>query len=323
MKAFRAVRILFGFFALTVPLMPVQAVLLRLSPKFARTFPHWYHKQVCRLLGIRFKIDGEVAPDQPVLIVANHVSWLDIPVISAVAPVSFVAKKEVGGWPFVASLAKLQRTVFVDRQRRTAAAASANEIADRLASGDKLVLFAEGTSSDGNRVLPFKTSLFAAAKPPKAARNQDAPTAPEALSTDATGSTGNEASASGGNPAPVSQSAVVQTMTVCYTHLHGVPIERADRPLVGWFGDMELGPHAWTLLSAGPLDVSISIGDPIPLDDFADRKELARKTETEVRAQLVRKLRGRPDIETGNVVAPTPQSVPLQKPDNNSSRKWV
>ncbi len=324
MKAFRAVRILFGFFALTVPLMPVQAVLLRLSPKYARTFPHWYHRQVCRLLGIRFKIDGEVAPDRPVLIVSNHVSWLDIPVISAVAPVSFVAKKEVGGWPFVSSLARLQRTVFVDRQRRTAAAASANEIADRLASGDKLVLFAEGTSSDGNRLLPFKTSLFAAAKPPKASRKKDAADDAQPMSTEPPNpGDANGQSAEVAQPDNPSQSAVVQTMAVCYTHLHGVPLERADRPLVGWFGDMELGPHAWNLLASGPLDVSITIGEPIPLEDFADRKELARKTEGEIRAQLVRILRGRPEITTENVVTPLQLPASNPRPQETASRKWV
>ncbi|MEQ8823561.1 MAG: lysophospholipid acyltransferase family protein [Filomicrobium sp.] len=307
MKAFRAVRILIGFFALTVPLMPVQAVLLRVSPKHARTFPHWYHRQVCKLLGIRFEIDGEVAPDQSVLIVANHVSWLDIPVISAVAPVSFIAKKEVGGWPFVSSLAKLQRTVFVDRARRTAAAASANEIASRLAAGDKLVLFAEGTSSDGNRVLPFKTSLFAAAKPTKASQKK--------ATTDPI---------EGDSPRETPHNNTqVQTLTICYTHLHGVPIERADRPLVGWFGDMDLGPHAWELLSAGPLDVRISLGDPIPLHDFADRKALARQTESEVRTELVRILRGRDDISPNEISAPSLQSyVPRTDPDA-TGRNWV
>ncbi|MCZ7594454.1 MAG: 1-acyl-sn-glycerol-3-phosphate acyltransferase [Hyphomicrobium sp.] len=195
MGAFRGGAILAGFFALTVPLMPVQALLLRASPKRARTFPHWYHRQVCRLLGIRISIDGEVARDRPVLLVANHTTWLDIPVLSAVAPVSFVAKKEVGNWPFVASLARLQRSVFVDRTRRIAVGQVAGEIVERLAQGDAIVLFAEGTSSDGNRVLPFMTSLFAAAKPPSG----EASAAPDA---------------------------VVQTLSVVYTRLHGVPLGR-------------------------------------------------------------------------------------------------
>ena len=82
-----------------------------------------------------------------------------------VAPVSFVAKQEVASWPFVSWLAKLQRSVFVDRNRRNEVGDKANEILERLAGGDHIVLFAEGTSSDGNSVVPFKTALFAAAKP--------------------------------------------------------------------------------------------------------------------------------------------------------------
>ena len=99
-------------------------------------------------------------------LISNHVSWIDISVLSAVAPVSFVAKQEVASWPFVSWLAKLQRSVFIDRNRRSEVGDKANEILNRLAAGDHIVLFAEGTSSDGNSVIPFKTSLFAAAKPP-------------------------------------------------------------------------------------------------------------------------------------------------------------
>src|SRR5512139_3485301 len=117
MSRLRAATVLAGFMGFTLPLMPVQAILLRWSPSAARRFPHWYHRHVCRILGIRLHIDGAVATG-PVLLVSNHTSWLDIPVLSAVAPVSFVAKAEVARWPFVSSLARLQRTVFVDRTKR-------------------------------------------------------------------------------------------------------------------------------------------------------------------------------------------------------------
>ena len=204
----------------------------------------------------RTKVEGKVAHDRPVLIVANHVSWLDIPVLSAVAPLSFIAKKEVGTWPVVSSLARLQRTVFVDRTRRTAVGKVASEMRQRLDQGDVLVLFAEGTSTDGNRVMPFKTALFAAAF-------------------------------SEANP-----DVCVQTLSLTYTRLHGIPLGRADRNLVGWYGDMEMGDHAWSLLKAGPLDARISIGDPMPLSEFSDRKKLAEHTEKVVRQQVVANLRG-------------------------------
>jgi lyso-ornithine lipid O-acyltransferase len=261
MGAVRAVAVLAAFAMFTLPLMPVQALLLRVSRRHARSFPHWYHRRLCRLLGVRLDIEGEVVKDRPVLFIANHTSWLDIPVLSAVAPLSFVAKKEVGTWPLIAALARLQRTVFVDRQRRIAVGAAKNEIIERLKAGDTIVLFAEGTSSDGNRVLPFKTSLFAAVKPSRA----------------------NDSS----EPA-----AYVQTLAIVYTHLHGVPLGRADRSLVGWYGDMEMASHAWQLLKAGPLDASIRIGRPVPFADFANRKALARYSEAEVRQAVARMLRG-------------------------------
>lgn len=293
MGAVRGGAVLSGFFALTVPLMPLQALLVRMGSRHARTFPHWYHRQVCRLLGIRLNIEGEVARDRPVLLVANHTTWLDIPVLSAVAPVSFVAKKEVGNWPFVASLARLQRTVFVDRQRRTAVGAAAGEIVSRLSQGDAIVLFAEGTSSDGNRVLPFMTSLFAAAKP----------------------------SGSEGFAAP---DAVVQTLSVVYTRLHGLPLGRADRPAVSWFGDMEMRSHAWELLKAGPLDVEIRVGPPVPLASFADRKDLARHSEAEVREKVIRTLRHRDRGEHLEIAQPTEGSAGVRaRLAADPAQKWT
>ena len=254
----RAALVLGGFLGMTLPLMPVQAVLLRFAPGWARTFPHWYHKRVCRLLGLRLNVTGAVARGKPVLVVANHVSWLDIPVLSAVAPLSFVAKKEVGTWPLVAQLARLQRSVFVDRTRRTAVGGTTNEMIERLARRDALVLFAEGTSSDGRRVLPFKSSLFAAAKPPR----------------------GSEVAA----PADT----VVQTLAIAYTHLHGLPLGLENRALIGWYGDMEMGGHAWEVLGAGPVDVHIEVGEPVPLAEFPDRKALAEATEERVRDAVTR-----------------------------------
>lgn len=262
----RATLLLASFLALTLPLMPVQWLLLHTSKRYARTFPHWYHRLVCRLLGIRIHVDGELPRGRPALIVANHVSWLDIPVLSAVAPVSFVAKSEVGTWPFVSWLAKLQRTVFVDRKRRIDVGRVAGTMRDRLAQGDTLILFAEGTSTDGNRVLPFRSALLSPAfsdRPP-----------------------GEAAQEGGAEP-------TVQMLSLVYTHLHGIPLSRAERKLIGWYGDMEMGSHAWELLKAGPLDAHVVLSKPAALSEYDDRKHLARAAEQQVRDGLVGVLRGR------------------------------
>ncbi len=251
------------FFAFTLPLMPLQLLFLRTGSRFARTFPHWYHRQVCKIIGVRLAVDGEIVKQSGVLLVSNHVSWLDITVLSAVAPVSFVAKREVSTWPFVKWLATLQRSVFVDRDRRSQVGTKANEILERLEAGDHVVFFAEGTSSDGNSVVPFRTALFAAVKPP------------------------------GGKPAGPNVS--VQTLALTYTRLYGLPLGRRGRPQVAWYGDMDLASHAWKLLGLGPLDANIRIGPPVLLDDFADRKALARFTEDRIRKDVVALLRGRPE----------------------------
>jgi 1-acyl-sn-glycerol-3-phosphate acyltransferase len=287
----RASAVLAAFFAFTLPLMPVQALLLKVSPSAARRFPNWYHKRVCRILGVKLDVDGAVVEDKPVLLVCNHTSWLDIPVLSALAPVSFVAKLEVGSWPFVSALARLQRSVFVDRTRRQAAGDAATEITERLKQSDTIVLFAEGTSSDGNRVLPFKTSLFAAATGQGIAANPDV---------------------------------VVQTAAVVYTHLRGVPLSRADRPRIGWYGDMEMRSHAWGVLRGGPITVTIKVSPPVPLSEYSNRKDLALKTERAVRADVLGILRGRP---AGEKLVPVEPSSDVRRQklalSQVRSEKWT
>lgn len=172
-------------------------------------------------------------------------------------------------------LARLQRTVFIDRERRMAVAGSTREVRERLGNGDTLVLFAEGTSSDGNQVMPFRSSLFAAAM-----------------------------AKAGDDDETVKVDAVVQTVTLAYTHLHGIPVGRAERAMIGWYGDMELLAHAWALLKAGPLDVSVVIGEPVKVDAFTSRKEMAGYAEKEVRTNLARVLRHRDADDTFELTAP-------------------
>ncbi|MEX3930174.1 lysophospholipid acyltransferase family protein, partial [Paraburkholderia sp. BR10936] len=121
-----------------------------------------YHGVCARLMGLDVVVRGQRA-DGPVLFVSNHSSYLDITVLGSQIPGSFVAKSEVGSWPFFGLLARLQRTVFVERKARASVDKQRDDIGSRLDAGDSLILFPEGTSSDGNRTLPFKTALFAVA----------------------------------------------------------------------------------------------------------------------------------------------------------------
>jgi lyso-ornithine lipid O-acyltransferase len=235
MEKSRACFILTVFLIVTFVLIPYQWLLLTLGVGERRIFPHRYHRFVAKLFGIEIKVVGSV-PAKAALLLANHTSWLDIVIFSALMPLSFVAKSEVGSWPFFGTLARLQRTVFVERGRRSETGAARDVIAERLADGDVLVLFPEGTSDDGNTVLPFKSALLGAAL-------------------------------HGGEKIPVIP------VSTAYVARQGIPMGRENRPLYAWYGDMELVPHLWEALKAGPLDVVVQFHAPLAA---MDRKELAR-----------------------------------------------
>lgn len=238
--------------------MPVQMVLLRLAPNAARRFPVFYHRSLCRLFGVRIRVLGKPVTGEGVLLLANHVSWMDIQLLSSLQPLSFVAKSEISGWPVFGTLAKLQRTVFVARERRNQTGLVADQIGARLAAGDCLVLFPEGTSHDGNRVLSFKSALLGAAE----ARRADG------------------------------RHVTVQPVSVAYTACQGMPMGREVRPFFAWYGDMEMVPHLWECLKAGPVDVTVEFHPPATLDRMS-RKELAQQAQAQVQAGLARALAGR------------------------------
>jgi 1-acyl-sn-glycerol-3-phosphate acyltransferase len=261
MATLRAASIAVVFVVVTLLLIPVQWLAVKLRLGWRRTLPHVYHRFVCRLLGIRIAVLGKPATGG-VLLTANHSGWIDIPVLSAVAPVSFVSKQEVNGWPFFGTLARLQRTVFT-RRERAKALEDRDNIRRRLTDGDTLVIFPEGTSGDGNKVLPFKSALLSAAE-----------------------------TVLGEGPNGIARHAPVQPVSVSYVALHGLPMGRENRPLFAWYGDMDLVSHLWEALGAGPIDVVVELHPPLTIDQAGGRKELAAAAEAAVRGGLIRALSG-------------------------------
>jgi lyso-ornithine lipid O-acyltransferase len=257
----RALFIAFIFFTATPILISLQWMLDRLH------LPGWgaiavnYYRLLSRLLRLQVKVIGEPVRGHAVLFVSNHVSWIDIVVIGSIVPVAFVAKREVASWPLVGVTARMQRTVFVDRTRRHQASDAVNQIVQRLAGGTSVVLFAEGTSSDGNRVLPFRSALVGAVK--EAGQRAE-------------------------------QGILIQPMSICYTGQYGMPMGRAQRPLVAWNGDLEFMPHIKAFIERGVVDAVVSYGKPIAADGSADRKVMAKTLESTVRQITTSTLRGHP-----------------------------
>lgn len=268
-----------AFLTLTLLLLPFQLIGLAVRSPIQRVIPHWYHRILCAVIGIRVRQIGQRAPEFPLLILANHASWLDIVVITSLTPAVFIAKKEVATWPLFGWLAKLQRSVFIDRERRHKTGAATKEIADRLLGGDAVVLFAEGTSGDGNRTLPFRSALIGAVHHTIArSTHHDAVT--------------------------------VQPLSLAYVGLSGMPISRAFRERVSWYGDIDLIPHLIGVLRSGAIDVVASWGEPIAYGVSADRKEIARNAETAVRRMTASALRSAPPASpSDDEIAAVPAAI--------------
>ncbi|MEM7568708.1 MAG: lysophospholipid acyltransferase family protein [Pseudomonadota bacterium] len=228
-----------------VTLLPFQGLIVKFIPKIYAGIPIAFHSFICWSFGVRRHVVG-VRSDAPgVLYVANHISWLDIPVLGSVLRGSFVAKAEIETWGFFGILAKLQRTIFVVRERRTSSAEQRNQIVDHLAQGHNVILFPEGTSSAGNGVLPFKSALFSVVE---AAQN------------------------AGLQP-------VIQPVSLAYTNVNSIPLVRANRHMVSWVGDMEFLPHLIQVMRLSAIDATIHFHEPVQLDEFDSRKALAQHCE--------------------------------------------
>ncbi|WP_425090392.1 lysophospholipid acyltransferase family protein [Tropicimonas sp. S265A] len=207
----------------------------------------WITQGVCRsalfFMGFSVTVTGRPM-DQRGAVVANHSSWLDIFTLNAFQRIYFVSKAEVAKWPGIGWLARATGTVFITRDRREAKAQS-DLFEARLTAGHKLLFFPEGTSSDGQRVLPFKPTLFAAFF---------APDLRDILH--------------------------IQPMSVLYTAPEG-----EDPRFYGWWGDMDFGGHLLHVLAMRRNgSVEITFHPPIALRDVHDRKALAAQCEDTVRS---------------------------------------
>lgn len=254
-RSVRAARRLLGVAIWTMIAIPIQAVLLLLPGRGKIAFARMYWSVNCRLIGLHVRVigapahggrgldpagggtdGGAAARSRPVVFVSNHSSWLDILALGGCLHACFVSKGDVARWAVVGTVARLGRTVFVSRQR-AATVRERDDMRARLGAGDNLVLFPEGTSSDGSRVMPFRSSFFAVAE-------GDAPP-------------------------------LIQPVSVVYDRLGGLPAGRSTRPVFAWYGDMDLAPHAWRLLQWGGLRVTILLHPAVDPVGWPSRKALS------------------------------------------------
>lgn len=234
-----------AFALANVVLLTLQALSILARLPTARWIPVAYHRVACRLIGVHVHVSGKPAADRPLLIVANHVSWLDIPAIGCLLPLTFVAKQEIASSPVFGMIAKLGQSIFVDRQRKLQVKTVNREMARRLLRGDAVVLFAEGTSTNGEIVAPFHSALIGAAEYAIIMSNR------------------------------ACELVCIQPLAIVYVG--------KNREVAAFYGKKRLGSHMVKVLRSGPVDVKVTWGDPIMCCEQDDRKEIARTLEETVR----------------------------------------
>lgn len=247
----RALARLAGFALLTGGLLLLWPLGRLLGLWALRPMRRAWCRGVCGLLGIRLVVEGEPFRACPTLLVPNHVSYLDIPVLGSLVDATFVAKAEVEGWPLLGLLARITGTMFVRRYWREAKR-QRDALAARMGAGESFVLFAEGTSSSGLDVLPLKTSLLSVAEPGVLER-------------------------------PVA----VQPVVLAWRRLaSGEPIDESNVDLYAWWGDATLLPHLWRVLHLDGVEVAVRLGEPVLSWSVESRKILGPQLRARLRAGL-------------------------------------
>lgn len=235
----------FGGFALLLLLRLIERPLYGLRRPFTPHLTRTVCRSAFKILGIKHSVRGAPMSHHGA-IVANHGSWLDIFTLNACDTFYFVAKAEVASWPLIGWLARATGTVFIKREGREAREQKAL-FEKRLDMGHRLLFFPEGTSTDSIRVLPFKSTLFAAFFSPH-----------------------------------LKETCWIQPVTAIYTAPTG-----QDETFYGWWGDMSFGGHLLKVLAAPRQgSVEVVFHEPLPVAKYEDRKSLARDAEQAVRSAM-------------------------------------
>ena len=235
----------FVLFTVAFALLITLSVLLgKIIPSIEKWLPVLFHKMLLWLLSVEVEIVGETDQSKKSnLFISNHLSYLDIPILGSKFPMRFVAKSEVESWPIFGFLAKKGRSIFI-RRNKTDSFNQKNKILDILSSGEKVFIFPEGTTSDGNRVLEFKSSSFSSVE---------------------------------------NQNFKIQPIVILYSDLNGIPINRWLRPLIAWYGDMDLKPHLSKLIGLMSIKAKLIYLETVNPQNFENRKDLSNHLEYRIR----------------------------------------
>ncbi|OUD14569.1 hypothetical protein TPSD3_09790 [Thioflexithrix psekupsensis] len=240
--------VLFAMWSMSA--VTLHLIIRWLYPHKKLYMPMLWHRGCCWIFGLTIHTEGIVHAQTPILFVSNHVSYLDIIILGGILPGSFISKDDVAAWPLFGALARLQDTLFIERQRHQVCD-QLDQMQARLAAGDNLILFPEGTSSEGTEVLPFKSALFK--------------------------------SVERGSPISV----WIQPVSITYQKYAGQPMSPEARNGYAWYADMPAVSHMIHMAGLKQASICVTLHPAVRGEDFVNRKTLALHCQTAV-AQAVK-----------------------------------
>jgi lyso-ornithine lipid O-acyltransferase len=247
---------LWAFFFALVALVHVWVSALRLPNrwKIISRLSRSFTFLVRTILNIKVTVVGEEGQleNGGYVIIGNHVSYVDGIILGSMFPIVFVSKREVKHWPIIGPWKTLCGTIFINRQRKDLVASLVKEMRRKLRQETNILLFPEGTSTNGERILPFQTAPLAA---------------------------------------PLRNRSIIVPISLAYKSIEDEPVTVANRDLLYWYGDMEFVPHFWKLLSLRSIEVIVTIQPKIECfrykDNSAGRKKLAADCYDRVLGRLI------------------------------------
>jgi len=202
----------------------------------------FFYRMMRIFSGVRLTVTGNISPLRPLMLVANHSSYLDILVLGSLKPLSFTPKLEIRSWPIIGFFCVLADCVFIERRPADMQRAQA-EMEEKLQAGKILALFPEGTTGDGIHIKPFKSGFL------NLVEAHDLP---------------------------------LQPVSIAYTHIADMPLSAKTRELVSWVGDASFAPHFLSLLRLPYVQVTVELYAVERAEDHDDRKALAKNCETTI-----------------------------------------
>jgi 1-acyl-sn-glycerol-3-phosphate acyltransferase len=246
MKKFIATLKIIAILLWSVPIVFFQSIVLLFHKgQHSYLIPQLWHKGVCLIIGLKVTVVGKPATNKQVIYVSNHLSYLDIPATGCFLRASFIAKDDIAGWPVIGFLATVQQTAFISR-KSSKAKKVANALDVMIKDGKNLILFPEGTSSDGTDVLPFKSSLFSI-------------TQPKGLK-------------------PIA----IQPFVIELLDVDGLRLTQKSRDIYAWYADMDFSPHIWEFMQTSGATVKLTFLDVITPTPNQNRKELCQIVENQI-----------------------------------------